>query len=126
LTSPYHAIEEMNVKRTNVLLASGLAAMAIGLASTQSFAATSADGVRSIEVSYAELDLTKPAGAQTLYERIKKAAYTVCGAYDSPMAWNYPAKTQCLKTAIDDAVAKVNSPLLTSLHRNENTRVASK
>ena len=30
------------------------------------------------------------------------------------------------KTAVDDAVAKVNAPLLTSLHHNENTRLASK
>ena len=116
----------MTVKRTNVLLASGLAAMALGLASAQSYATTSADGVRSIEVSYAELDLTKAAGAQILYARIKKAAYTVCGAYDSPMAWNYAAKTQCFKSAIEAAVVKINSPLLTSLHRNENTRLASK
>jgi UrcA family protein len=116
----------MNVKRTNVLLASGLAAVALGLASAQSFATTSADGVRSIEVSFAELDLTKPAGAETLYKRIKKAAFVVCGAYDSPMSWNHAAKTQCFKNAVDEAVARVNSPLLSSLHRNENTRLASK
>jgi UrcA family protein len=114
----------MNVKRTNVLLASGLAAVVLGLASASSFATTS--GARSMKVSYGELDLSKSSGAETLYRRIKKAAYVVCGAYDSPMPWIYTAKSQCFKTAVDDAVAKVNSPLLTSVHRNENTRLASK
>ena len=114
------------MKRTNLLLASGLAAVVLGLASANSFATTSDDGVRSIKVSYGELDLSKSSGAETLYRRIKKAAYVVCGAYDSPMPWSYTAKSKCFKTAIDDAVGQVNSPLLTSLHRNENTRLASK
>jgi UrcA family protein len=115
----------MNVKRTNILLASGLAAVVLGLASASSFA-TTINGERSIKVSYGELDLSKPAGAEALYRRIRKAAFVVCGAQDSPMPWSYTARTQCFKSAIDDAVAKVNSPLLTSLHRNENTRLASK
>jgi UrcA family protein len=120
------------VERTNVLqrgarqlLVSGLATIVFGLATASSFA-TTINGARSIKVSYSELDLTKPTGAEALYRRIRKAAFTVCGAYDSPMPWNYTAKSQCFKSAVDDAVSKVNSPLLTSLHRNENTRLASK
>ena len=107
------------------LLVSGLAAIVLGLVSASSFAKT-IDGERSIRVSYGELDLTKPAGAESLYRRIRKAAFTVCGAYDSPMPWSYTAKSACFKTAVDEAVSKVNSPLLTSVHRNENTRLASK
>ena len=116
------------MERTTVLqcgLVSGLAAIALGLSSVPSFA-TTIDGERSLTVSYSELDLTKPSGAEALYRRIKKAAYTVCGAYDSPMPWNYTTKSRCFQSAVDDAVSKVNSPLLTSLHRNENTRLASK
>jgi UrcA family protein len=111
--------EEMNVKRTNMLLASGLAAVVVGLASANSFATTpiravaSSDAtVRSITVSFGELDLTKPAGAEALYRRIKKAARAVCDSYDSPTPWNLKAQKQCSKTAIDDAVAQVNAPLL--------------
>jgi UrcA family protein len=116
-----------------VLLASGLAAVVLGLGAANSFATpaqisarSSSDNVRSVKISFAELDISKPAGAQALYKRIRKAAFVVCGAYDSPMPWYYTAKTECFKTAVDDAVAKVNSPLLTSLHTNENTRLASK
>ena len=120
------------MERTNVsqrgsrqLLVSCLAAIVLGLASASSFA-TTVNGEPSLKVSYGDLDLTKPAGAEQLYRRIRKAAYTVCGAYESPIFWSYAAKSPCFKTAVDEAVSKVNSPLLTSLHRNENTRLASK
>lgn len=103
----------------------GLAAVTLGLAST-SFASASDNDVRKQTVSYAELDLTKQAGAEALYKRIKRAAFTVCGGYDSPMPWSYTLKSRCYKTALNEAVAKVNSPLLTALHQDKNSRVASK
>ena len=114
------------MKRTNVLLASGLAAVVFGLASVNSYATNDIYGTRSVKVSFGELDITKPAGAQALYKKIRKAAFVVCGAQDSPMPWSFTARNECFKTAVDDAVAKVNSPLLTSLHRDEKTRLASK
>ncbi len=118
-------MERTNVlQRSRQLLLSGLAAIVFGLATASS--ATTINGERGIKVSYSELDLTKPTGAEALYRRIRKAAFTVCGAYDSPMPWSYTAKSRCFKSAVDDAVSKVNSPLLASLHRNENTRLASK
>ena len=84
------------MKRTNVLLASGLATVVLGLASVNSFATNdvnatgtrSGTDTRSVKVSYSELDITKPAGAEALYKRIRKAAYEDCGAYDSPMPWD--------------------------------------
>src|SRR5262245_61107878 len=36
-----------------------------------------------VTVSYADLDLSKPAGAQTLYKRIKAAAQRVCARNDN-------------------------------------------
>jgi UrcA family protein len=107
------------------LLVSGLAAVVLGLGSAASFATTS-NGVRTLTVSYGELDLSKPAGAEILYKRIKRAANTVCSVYESPMPWNFVARNRCIQTAVDEAVAKVNAPLLTALHDNKTTRVASK
>lgn len=107
------------------VLIAGLATITLGLAST-SFASGSDDGVRKQTVSFAELDLTKQAGAEALYERIKRAAFAVCGGYETPLPGIYTAKSRCFKTAVNEAVAKVNSPLLTALHQNQNTRVASK
>lgn len=113
------------VQRGRHLLVTGLAVVTLGLASN-SFASASDDGVRKISVSYAELDLSKPAGAKTLYQRIKQAAFIVCGGQDSPMTWNHTQKASCIRTSVDEAVAKVNAPLLSALHQGQNTRVASK
>jgi UrcA family protein len=107
-------------------LVSGLAAVVLGLGSANSFAATSIGGEPSLKVSYGELDLSKPAGAEALYKRIRQAAFTVCGGYDSPIARSYTIKSRCFRAALDEAVAKVNSPMLTALHNNKITRVASK
>jgi UrcA family protein len=108
------------------LLVSGLAAVVLGLGSTASFATTSNGSVRSLTVNFGELDLSKPAGAEALYKRIKRAANVVCGGYSSPMSWNFAEKNRCIQTAVDEAVAKVNAPLLTALHTNKTTRLASK
>ena len=66
-----------------------------------------------IRVGYGDLDLATSAGAHTLYERIAGAARTVCGFEGTALVeqslWN-----SCYRGAIADAVARVNSPLLTA------------
>lgn len=77
----------------------------------------------SVTVSFADLDLSKPAGAQTLYKRIRAAARRVCGPVDTHVAvrrWS----GECFETAIDDAVAKVDRPSLTALHKEDTSRTA--
>ena len=114
------------MKRTNMLLASGLAAVVVGLASANSAATTpiravaSSDAtVRSITVSFGELDLTKPAGAEALLSPHQEGGpVRSVTRYDSPTPWNLKAQKQCSKTAIDDAVAQVNAPLLSACHRD--------
>jgi UrcA family protein len=113
------------LQRGRQLLVTGLAAVTLSLA-TNSFASTSDDDVRKVTVSYAEFDLSKPAGAEALYRRIKRAAFLVCGGQDSPITWNRSQKDRCFSTSVDEAVAKVNAPLLSALHEGQNTRVASK
>jgi UrcA family protein len=70
---------------------------------------------RSVRVSYADLDLSGPAGAQTLYGRIQSAASQVCGntgaSFIERRTWS-----ACYRNAIDDAVRKVNSPMLIAVH----------
>jgi UrcA family protein len=68
----------------------------------------------SVTVNYADLDLTKPAGAKTLYDRLKRAARNVCHPYDSNQMrkrWR-----ECYDQAIANAVADVDRPMLTALH----------
>jgi UrcA family protein len=78
----------------------------------------------SVTVSFRDLDLSNPAGATTLYRRIKSAAKQVCG-YEgtdliSKSIWN-----GCYTTAIADAVGKVNSPLLTAIHAGRSPEMTA-
>jgi UrcA family protein len=75
----------------------------------------------SVTVSFADLDLSKAAGAQTLYKRIKAAARRACGSIDgythmrSQRGWR-----ECYESAIADAVARVDRPSLTALYKEES------
>ncbi|HSZ07199.1 MAG TPA: UrcA family protein [Steroidobacteraceae bacterium] len=77
--------------------------------------ATRADDPPSQRVSYADLDISKPAGAKVLYSRIVAAAKRVCelnGYKDlSTMRW----VQVCTDHAIDNAVRDVDSPALSAL-----------
>jgi UrcA family protein len=107
---------------TQRLARAGIAALAL---CTCLVAYSAEPKVKSLAVSYADLDLSKPAGAQTLYKRIKKAARSVCGPVDN-YTFVTPAKTfrQCYEHAIADAVAQVDRPSLTALHQVETSRTA--
>ena len=67
-------------------------------------------------VRYSDLNLSTTAGATTLYNRIVGAAHFVCGeegyqnGIDMQSYWN-----ACFRTAVNDAVTKVHSPLLTQI-----------
>jgi UrcA family protein len=73
----------------------------------------------SITVRYADLDLSRAAGAQTLYQRINGAARSVCGDQGRRIEEQHQWKS-CYRGAIADAIVKVNSPLLTLLHSGQN------
>lgn len=79
---------------------------------------------RSVSVNYRDLNLSTIGDAITLYERLKGAARTVC---DGPMTGvaAYQEWRSCYDAAIADAVAKVNSPLLTAVHRGPNKDAAT-
>ena len=72
-------------------------------------------GVRSETVSYRDLNLSTIEGATALYLRIKHAANHVCDEPEAGVA-QYQQWRSCYRAAIADAVAKVNSPLLTAVH----------
>ena len=75
-------------------------------------AATPSKDVRTEVVRFADLDLTRAAGAQELYRRIEQAARDACeprGAY----YYGLHVDTTCRKSAIARAVSHVDAPLLT-------------
>jgi UrcA family protein len=86
--------------------------MAIGgtaLASEPTAASTTNWSV-SYPVRYSDLDVSTVKGAKTLYLRIRYAAETLC---ESAATWGKKEGEACVQKAINDAVARVNAPLLT-------------
>jgi len=75
------------------------------------FAAPPAQELRRQVVRFADLDLTRPAGAQELYLRIRNAARDVCETYD-----RFGPDRRCMEQAVARAMARVSAPLLTSRH----------
>jgi UrcA family protein len=103
----------------------GLAALSLASASpfTQAAPPGLFDAAPSIKVSYADLDLTKAAGADTLYKRIQRAARMVCRDSASPFEIGRGRKfRKCYEAALDTAVSDVSSPLLTARHDGVKSR----
>jgi UrcA family protein len=110
-----------NAARAAAILLCG--AIALG---TLQVTAQAADGaLPSKKVSYADLDISTPAGAKVLYGRIKVAARHVCAlnGYNDlgEMQW----VNQCTERAIDRAVKDVGSPELSALRPSSLIHVAS-
>jgi UrcA family protein len=64
----------------------------------------------SYPVRYSDLDVSKMKGAKTLYLRIRYAAETLC---ESAATWGKKEGEACVHKAVNDAVARVDAPLLT-------------
>jgi UrcA family protein len=64
----------------------------------------------SYPVRYSDLDVSKMNGAKTLYLRIRYAAETLC---ESAATWGKKEGEACVQKAVNDAVARVDAPLLT-------------
>jgi UrcA family protein len=89
---------------------------AIALCALQVTAQAADDALPSRRVSYADLDISKPAGAKVLYGRIARAAKEVCNfsvGYESLGAAQ--SMHRCVDHAIANAVTDVGSPALSAL-----------
>jgi UrcA family protein len=61
-------------------------------------------------VGYSDLDISTTNGAKTLYLRIRYAAETLC---ESAATWGKKEGDACVQKAVNDAVTRVDAPLLT-------------
>ena len=102
----------------------GAAALLLAAVLLGTYAQAGDRGVRQTTVRYAELDLSKPAGAKVLYRRLENAATRVCGGRTTVYAPR--AYRKCYHTALSDAIIQVNSPLLSEMHGVQMERVAAK
>jgi UrcA family protein len=71
----------------------------------------------SVIVNFTDLDLNDPAGARTLYARLKMAARKVCGYQPPPVELRDLKEYQdCFDHALSKAVKRVDSQQLYALH----------
>jgi UrcA family protein len=76
----------------------------------------------SIEVSYADLDLSARAGAETLLRRMKWAAAKICGERPSPLQIGATIRhAACTRGAMKNAVETLNVPMVTALFNRQAT-----
>lgn len=88
-------------------------ALALGTLQASAHAAVSADEIPAKSVDYSDLNLAKKADVTRLYGRITLAANTVCRPFDGKDAQRTSRFHHCVNDAVAQAVAQVDSPLLT-------------
>ena len=98
---------------------------AIALGALQMTAQAADDALPSKRVSYADLDISKPAGAKVLYGRIVRAANEVCSYTGFSTLGTNQKISACVNHAIDKAVKDVGSPELSALRPGSQIHVAS-
>jgi UrcA family protein len=77
--------------------------------------ASAGEELRSETVKFQDLNVSAPAGAEALYNRIHAAAKRVC---EQSGAWQ-PTVIACVKKAEATAIGKVNEPSLTAYYRTK-------
>jgi UrcA family protein len=106
----------MNTIFKNTLrVASVILCGALTLGTLQATARAADDGLPKERVSYADLDISKPAGVKTLYQRIVAAANRVCSVNQFMYIPTQKGLRDCTDHAIDKAVKDVGSPALSAL-----------
>jgi UrcA family protein len=80
-------------------------------------AASTTDWSVTYRVGYRDLDVSTMKGAKTLYLRIRYAAETLC---ESAATWGKKEGDACVQKAVNDAVARVDAPLLTQYNQQRS------
>jgi UrcA family protein len=99
---------------------------AMALCALQMRAQAAGDALPSKKVSYADLDISKPAGAKVLYGRIEAAAHQVCALSGYKDLGVMQRVNGCVDRAINNAVKQVDSPALSALRPSSMIHFASK
>lgn len=108
-------------KRAFFTAACAIAAAAVAgsaMAQSEATAAHSIFEQTAVPVSYADLDLASPYGAQTMLQRLQHAALNACGADDGsvkPYKWAV-RHSACYHRSLDTAVASLDAPSVTRLY----------
>ena len=110
-----------------LLVSAGVGAPAMATVSTHR---ADQEQTQKVLVRYGDLNVNTQEGAEQLYHRLSLAAHEVCTDVGQPSALNlHRLYQQCRQTAMEQAVATVDSPKLTALydvHFPGNPLVAAK
>lgn len=102
----------MNVINAFITLAGTVVLSLIAVNAAQ--ASDTPDTPKSLTVQFADLDLSKPEGAATLFGRMRSAAQNVCRAHQGGTTLrDKQSHEACVEFALSNAVAKVDRPVLT-------------
>ncbi|MGC1458841.1 MAG: UrcA family protein [Steroidobacteraceae bacterium] len=77
-----------------------------------------------VAVKYADLDISTTAGAEKLYERIRKAAAQVCPQVDVMELQRHAAAARCENAVVAHAVNSIASPQLAAVYAARTHRGA--
>lgn len=106
----------MIIKSTRNSLAAAVIFSALSGISTLGTANIGAVDVKSVRVSYADLNLAERTGQETLYERLKTAAEGVCGGVRDISLSVVREQRKCYQEALDSAIGQVGSEGLETIH----------
>jgi UrcA family protein len=99
----------------NLLMTFPTRALMTAILATVSYstlASTAAEeGSVSVKVQYGDLNLSAPAGVDTLKRRVSSAAEQVCGDQYNTDPFHRIQQNDCVRRATDDALARVNWPV---------------
>ncbi len=104
-------------------LVAALAGTAAALLATTALAApapahagTAALVTQTVKIDYSDLDLESPKAVDRLYARLRSAAKRVCGESDVRHLQGNRLQRDCMRQAMDRAVAQVGHAALTAKH----------
>ena len=102
-----------HAKLTMLLVALTAGATQVALADT------AYDVPPSRQVNYSDLDTSQASGVKTLYQRLVRAAGSVCERYEDVELSRMQRYKTCVRHSLSVAIADVNNPLLTSYYESK-------
>lgn len=112
---------KMKVKKRVGITAISLCAVALAVPAIGFGALNGTTEKYEISVTFGDLDLTRKAGVQTLYNRLTSAATKACGSTSFSELGSIKRVVEnkrCQSDFMSRAIAKVNNDLLSDLHES--------
>ena len=100
------------MRYSSVPLTFAVVAAFVALNASAAEIATPSNASLSQQVPFGDLDLSKPAGVETLFKRVRRAARNVCSPLTSKYFW--PQYAKCIDTATARAIREVDNVALTT------------